>query len=400
MNPYEYRPFSAFMLDYNERLLREIKKALKVKPIFKARLRLHLWIHSSKKDHANMKFRGYHNKRHVYEIVLITKGHRLVNQTNYKEELNYLITEMQDRVTSICEVGSDWRLVKYFALSYDMYEVKPLRSGSFIPTPEKYSNAKCGLVNIQNKDNRCFMWCMRYHQSPKTNNSSKINYLLGVKDKYDYGEMVYPASFEDIAQFEELNKICIYVYEIRDKVDEETNESISEIIPCKFGNVNYMLNDCIYLLRVEDGDTSHYIYIKRIESLLNLHHHLQDKDNRFCPMCNGSIKLNEYEKHVSLCYKVTLDTTSDRTIIELPKRGSFMEFTNFKNKMVRPYIVYADFECTLIPEGNNKIARHVANSACFYFVCSYDSSKNRLWHSVGENCVQEMLIELNALAEQ
>ena len=47
------------------------------------------------------------------------------------------------------------------------------------------------------------MWCMRYHQSPKTNNSSKINYLLGVKDKYDYGEMEYPASFEDIAQFEE-----------------------------------------------------------------------------------------------------------------------------------------------------------------------------------------------------
>ena len=78
-----------------------------------------------------------------------------------------------------------------------------------------------------------------------------------------------------------------------------------------------------------------------------------------------------------------------------------MEFTNFKNKMVRPYIVYADFECTLIPEGNkNKFARHVANSACFYFVCSYDSSKNRLWHSVGENCVQEMLIELTALAEQ
>jgi hypothetical protein len=162
-----------------------------------------------------------------------------------------------------------------------------------------------------------------------------------------------------------------------------------------------MLNDCIYLLRVEEGDTSHYIYIKRIESLLNLHHHLQDKDNRFCPMCNGSIKLNEYEKHVSLCYTVRLDTTSDRTILEIPKKGSVMEFTNLKNKMVRPYIVYADFECTLIPEGNkNKFARHVANSACFYFVCSYDSSKNRLWYSVGENCVQEMLIELNTLAEE
>ena len=90
---------------------------------------------------------------------------------------------------------------------------------------------------------------------------------------------------------------------------------------------------------------------------------------------SGSIKLNEYEKHVSLCYKTTLDTTSDRTLIELPKKGSVMEFTKFKNKLVRPYIVYADFECTLIPDGGNTISWHVANSACIYFVCSYDSSK-------------------------
>ena len=80
------------MVGFNERLLREIKKALKIKPVFKARFRLHLWITSSKKDHPNMKFRGCLNLEHVYEIVLITKGHRLVNQTNYKEEFAHKIT--------------------------------------------------------------------------------------------------------------------------------------------------------------------------------------------------------------------------------------------------------------------------------------------------------------------
>ena len=136
LEPGERRTFIQFMANYHERLLREIQKALKVKPVFKARLRLHLWIASSKKDHVNMKFRGYVNIEPVYEVVLITKGHRLVNQTNYKEEYAYLINEMCERVISIVDVGSGWRLVKYFALSYDMYENKPLRSGSFIPTPE------------------------------------------------------------------------------------------------------------------------------------------------------------------------------------------------------------------------------------------------------------------------
>ena len=42
------------------------------------------------------------------------------------------------------------------------------------------------------------------------------------------------------------------------------------------------MNDIIYLLRVEDGDKSHYIYIKKIDSLFNIHHQAIDKDKR-CP---------------------------------------------------------------------------------------------------------------------
>ena len=42
----------------------------------------------------------------------------------------------------------------------------------------------------------------------------------------------------------------------------------------------------------------------------------------------------------------------------------------------RPFIVYADTECSLIKTDDpNKVARHVVNSACFYFVCTYDHSK-------------------------
>ena len=31
--------------------------------------------------------------------------------------------------------------------------------------PDKDSNAKCGLSNIQNADQERFKWCMKYHQS-------------------------------------------------------------------------------------------------------------------------------------------------------------------------------------------------------------------------------------------
>ena len=80
---------------------------------------------------------------------------------------------------------SGWRLLNFTSLSFDIYENKAARSGSYIKTPEKYSNPKCGLINIQNTDNKCFMWCMRYHQSPKDKNGARVSNLINVKDKYD-----------------------------------------------------------------------------------------------------------------------------------------------------------------------------------------------------------------------
>ena len=91
-----------------------------------------------------------------------------------------------------------------------------------------------------------------------------------------------------------------------------------------------------------------------------------------------------------------------------------MTFTNHKNKLERPYIVYADIEATLTPykherKGNakgeivtngEKVALHKANSACLYIVCTYDSSKNRLWTSVGDNCIIDMIKELHKVSEE
>ena len=47
-----------------------------------------------------------------------------------------------------------------------------------------------------------------------------------------------------------------------------------------------------------------------------------------------------------------------------------------------------------------KIAKHEANSACIYLVCTFDPSRNRLWHYVGTDCIEKMIIELNTIAEQ
>ncbi|MFM7984918.1 MAG: hypothetical protein ACKPKO_36915, partial [Candidatus Fonsibacter sp.] len=63
-------------------------------------------------------------------------------------------------------LGSSLALKSIDKLAIEVYETKPLRASSYITTPSTYSNSKCGLINIQNKeDDECFKWCMLYHQS-------------------------------------------------------------------------------------------------------------------------------------------------------------------------------------------------------------------------------------------
>jgi hypothetical protein len=81
--------------------------------------------------------------------------------------------------------------------------------------------------------------------------------------------------------------------------------------------------------------------------------------------------------------------------------GTYMEFKNHKNKLFRPFIVFADFESTLVPTGEDgRIARHVPNSVGLAFVCSFDPSRNFYKKFSGENFMLDFMRFLFDLAEK
>ena len=150
-----------------------------------------------------------------------------------------------------------------------------IRGSSYIPTPVKFAHPKSGLVNIRNTDDKCFKWCMVYHQSNKIKYSDMLSVLNKVEDTYTCEGVNSPASYGDIERFQENNKVCVNVYTTK----KENEDTI--IVKESLGNVDYMVNDVINLLRVSDEDeevdededgvsNSHYIYIKNIAKLLKL----------------------------------------------------------------------------------------------------------------------------------
>ena len=111
------------------------------------------------------------------------------------------------------------------------------------------------------------------------------------------------------------------------------------------------------------------------------------------------------KKNIKLIWLNALKFAKEGTIIKLPEPNEetgkipSTKFTKFKNKLERPYIVYADMESTLVQTDHKKtIHELVPNSCWFYFVCTYDSTQNVLWHDVSISCVENMIKELNKLA--
>ena len=95
-------------------------------------------------------------------------------------------------------------------------------------------NSRKGLINIQNDDNKCFLWCHVRH----LNLIDKSPLGITKKDKelvskLNYEEINFPVSKKDYFKIEVQNKICINVFCYENKVvypvylsDEKFNDSI------------------------------------------------------------------------------------------------------------------------------------------------------------------------------
>ena len=144
--------------------------------------------------------------------------------------------------------------------------------------------------------------------------------------------MSFPANNNDIGTFEENNKsISINVYEIDD------NEQI--VISRKLKHTDA---SCHFdLLRVDDEDCSHYVYLKSLSRLINNQKSNHNDKSCFCKYCNHGFRNEELSnKHYdSGCMEV------EGQQIVMPKSYEKVSFKHHFKKLRSPFVVYADFEC-------------------------------------------------------
>ena len=136
----ETRNITQLINEIRARIESQMLKALYQKPSTKIRLRLKL-------DLVKMRpgFDGEQPEEQLSKQTIKTNPKRITKATISKviDELSENLAAKFDLIGDSLE-GSGWRIKRYILFAVDIFETRPVRGSSYIPTPAKYSNSQWG----------------------------------------------------------------------------------------------------------------------------------------------------------------------------------------------------------------------------------------------------------------
>lgn len=310
---------------------------------------------------------------------------------NFPIHLNYKFDEIYSNVESILiqkmeefqERDSGWTFLHNCHLEININKYQPLSGSKFVSLPKHIKNKKACL-NIQNKDEYCFLWSVTAALYPTRQHPERTTSYPHFQNVLNIKDMTFPVSFTDIATFEKNNPhVSIYVYGLKKNKFITGPLYKSESSACDTKRV--------HLLLIENDNSHHYCLIKDLPRLVRSQVTKHHGKLFFCESCLLFFPSeNEVNNHV--CGGV---------VTLLPDKGSILQFKHYERKQNIPYVIYADFETMLQPiqgcesdpnsSGTCDLQRHVPVAFAYSIICTDDETQNRFVNYRGDECVSKFI---------
>ena len=286
-----------------------------------------------------------------------------------EDDLYIMMTErIIENMASLQQVkGSGWNFHSIIRLELHTVSYNPLRGETWIALPKELAN-KNAITNLENEDDKCFMWSVLRALNPKKDHPERIDKKLKEKENTLNMEGIeYPVSLKDIDKFERQNpsiSITVLGYE---------GKSV-----CSYRNSNNTNreHDVIPIL-IEEKGVNHYCLVKNLSRSLSSQVSKHDGKKYFCKRCLNPFNTQKaLDKHEEYC------SNHEAVKINMPEKGTMLKFKNYHRGEKVPFIIYADFEsciksihtCDLNPENSytKQYQKHEPISFYYYIKC-FDS---------------------------
>ena len=142
-------------------------------------------------------------------------------------DIHEQIDQAGDRIKELLEIhegrGSGFRLDCILECQLNISTYDNIGGSTYTPLP-KYIQSKKATVNIENKDNKNFLYCLSYVRKPVVKNAQRSSHYTGELNNFDISGIKFPLTLNQIAKFEQQNPdFSVNVYKLDKKVDKEVN---------------------------------------------------------------------------------------------------------------------------------------------------------------------------------
>ena len=298
-------------------------------------------------------------KLEEYEAFFSASNYKNLKSTNIEKLLKKGFGKILKDVEEFNLNSSNWVFKEVLRLEVHTVEYNPIKGSSYIDLPQWIKN-KQAIINIKNRDDKCFIWSILRYLYPKEKDPQYLKDLRKYEFSLNTKGLTFPLKLKDITKFEKLNP--------------------------EISGINVFSNDgmTIYPLRMAERDCkntidlflheedSHYSLIKNFHRLIKSQL-TKSKDGKIfiCKRCFTHFTKEELlEKHIKYC------SNNQTVAVKMPELNTYLHFKNYYKQLPIPFVVYGDFECftktmnscTPNPKEsyNYNYQKHEPSGFCFY----------------------------------
>ena len=127
-----------------------------------------------------------------------------LESTDVDKLIRRCVNKIIEELETYQENGSGWYFKEIIQLEIHTVEFNPAKGSSYIPLPDWISNKKA-IVNIENKDEKCFLWCILRYLHPRKDNDARLTDLKKYEFSLNTKGITFPMKLNHISKFEKLN---------------------------------------------------------------------------------------------------------------------------------------------------------------------------------------------------
>ena len=127
-----------------------------------------------------------------------------LESTDVKVILSQMIKEILEKISIYQRNGSAWYFKEVNSLEIHIVDYKRIKGSSYIPLSD-FLMRKKAIINMENKDNKCFLWSFLRHLHPIEKHETRLTDIRKYENDLNFKGIDFSVKLKDIPKFENQN---------------------------------------------------------------------------------------------------------------------------------------------------------------------------------------------------